>query len=163
MTGTEGKLAKESIDINKSLFTLRQVINILSENANPKLKKEEKVYVPYRDSKLTSILKQSIGGNSYCLMIACINPNDSFLEENLSTLTYATKASFITNRPVVNDDPRIKATQELKRQVKQLSEELDKANKHIEFLSTLQDKIPINSAPQSPKKSESPSKIKRIE
>jgi kinesin family protein 4/21/27 len=139
------------------------VINILSENANPKLKKEEKVYVPYRDSKLTSILKQSIGGNSYCLMIACINPNDSFLEENLSTLTYATKASFITNRPVVNDDPRIKATQELKRQVKQLSEELDKANKHIEFLSTLQDKIPSNSAPQPPKKAESPSKIKRIE
>jgi kinesin family protein 4/21/27 len=80
MTGTEGKLAKESIDINKSLFTLRQVINILSENANPKLKREDKVYVPYRDSKLTSILKQSIGGNSYCLMIACINPCDTFLE-----------------------------------------------------------------------------------
>lgn len=131
MTGTEGKLAKESIDINKSLFTLRQVINILSENANPKLKKEEKVYVPYRDSKLTSILKQSIGGNSYCLMIACINPHDTFLEENISTLTYATKASFITNRPVVNDDPRMKAIQDLKRQVHQLSEELDKANKHI--------------------------------
>ena len=44
-------------------------------------------------------------------MIACINPNDAFIEENISTLTYATKASFITNRPVVNDDPRIKATQ----------------------------------------------------
>jgi len=64
--------------------------------------------VPYRDSKLTSILKQSIGGNSYCLMIACINPNDSFLDENISTLTYATKASYITNSPVVNDDPRVK-------------------------------------------------------
>jgi hypothetical protein len=64
--------------------------------------------VPYRDSKLTSILKQSIGGNSYCLMIACINPHDLFLDENLSTLTYATKASFITNKPVVNDDPRTK-------------------------------------------------------
>lgn len=64
--------------------------------------------MPYRDSKLTSILKQSIGGNSYCLMIACINPHDLFLDENLSTLTYATKASFITNKPVVNDDPRTK-------------------------------------------------------
>jgi kinesin family protein 4/21/27 len=63
--------------------------------------------VPYRDSKLTSILKQSIGGNSYCLMIACINPNDSFFDENISTLTYTTKASFITNRPVLNDDPRL--------------------------------------------------------
>lgn len=80
LTGTEGKQAKESIDINKSLFTLRQVINVLSENANPRTKKEDKIYVPYRDSKLTSILKQSIGGNSFCLMIACINPNDSFLD-----------------------------------------------------------------------------------
>lgn len=139
------------------------MINILSENANPKLKKEEKVYVPYRDSKLTSILKQSIGGNSYCLMIACINPNDAFLEENISTLTYATKASFITNRPVVNDDPRLKAMQELKKQVHQLTEELDKANKHIEFLSTLNEKLQPDSPPKSPKKPESPSKIKKIE
>lgn len=54
-------------------------------------------------------------------MIACINPNDMFLEENISTLTYATKASFITNCPVVNDDPRLKAIQELKKQVRQLS------------------------------------------
>ena len=78
MTGTEGKLAKESIDINKSLFTLRQVISILADAG--KGKNKEKVYVPYRDSKLTSILKQSVGGNSYSLMIACINPNDTFLE-----------------------------------------------------------------------------------
>ncbi len=77
MTGTEGRLAKESIDINKSLFTLRQVISILSDVSKGKGK--EKIHVPYRDSKLTSILKQSIGGNSYSLMIACINPNDTFL------------------------------------------------------------------------------------
>ena len=77
MTGTEGKLAKESIDINKSLFTLRQVISILAEAGKGKGK--DRGYVPYRDSKLTSILKQSIGGNSYSLMIACINPNDAFL------------------------------------------------------------------------------------
>jgi hypothetical protein len=77
--------------------------------------------VPYRDSKLTSILKQSIGGNSYSLMIACINPNDQFIEENISTLTYATKASFITNQPVINDDPRNKIINQLKKQVKQLN------------------------------------------
>lgn len=77
-TGTEGKQAKESIDINKSLFTLRQVITILAESS--KGKNKEKAYVPYRDSKLTSILKQSIGGNSYSLMIACICPNDYFLD-----------------------------------------------------------------------------------
>lgn len=85
-------------------------------------------HVPYRDSKLTSILKQSIGGNSYSLMIACLNPNDTFLEENLSTLTYATKASYITNQPVINDDPRSKLINTLKKQVKQLNEELGKAN-----------------------------------
>lgn len=79
LTGTQGVQAKESIDINKSLFTLRQVITILSESGKVKGKEKEKSYVPYRDSKLTSILKQSIGGNSYCLMIACINPNDLFL------------------------------------------------------------------------------------
>lgn len=87
--------------------------------------------MPYRDSKLTSILKQSIGGNSYCLMIACICPNDAFLEENLSTLTYATKASYITNQPMVNDDPRNKLITELRRQIKGLNEELGKANQHI--------------------------------
>lgn len=61
-------------------------------------------------------------------MIACINPNDQFIEENISTLTYATKASFITNQPVINDDPRNKIINQLKKQVKQLNEELGKAN-----------------------------------
>lgn len=84
------------------------MISILAELGRVKSKDKSKSYVPYRDSKLTSILKQSIGGNSYCLMVACINPNDAFLDENISTLTYATKASYITNQPVVNDDPRTK-------------------------------------------------------
>jgi hypothetical protein len=135
LTKTEGRQAKESIDINKSLFTLRQVINVLSEGGARK--KEEKSYVPYRDSKLTSILKQSIGGNSYCLMIACLCPNDAFFEENLSTLTYVTKASFITNRPTLNLDANSKTIVELKRQLAMVNSELDKANKHIEFLSEL--------------------------
>jgi len=60
------------------LFTLRQVISILSDAG--KNKSKDKMHVPYRDSKLTSILKQSIGGNSYSLMIACITPNDNFTE-----------------------------------------------------------------------------------
>ena len=63
---------KESIDINKSLFTLRQVITTLST--------KEGSFVPYRDSKITSILKQSIGGNSFCLMIACLAPIDKFID-----------------------------------------------------------------------------------
>ena len=64
-------------------------------------------------------------------MIACLSPNDSFLDENLSTLTYATKASYITNQPVINDDPRSKVISDLKKQVKNLNEELNKANQHI--------------------------------
>lgn len=103
------------------------MISILADTSRTKAK-NEKIYVPYRDSKLTSILKQSIGGNSYCLMIACICPNDNFLDENISTLTYATKASYITNQPTINDDPRNKVIAELRRQVKGLSEELGKAN-----------------------------------
>jgi hypothetical protein len=68
-------------------------------------------------------------------MIACISPNDSFFEENLSTLTYATKATMITNKPVINDDPRNKLVIDLKKQVKDLNEELIKANRHIELIS----------------------------
>jgi kinesin family protein 4/21/27 len=64
LTGTEGRLAKESIDINRSLFTLRQVITQLAAG--------DQSHIPYRESKLTSLLKQSIGGNSYCLMMACL-------------------------------------------------------------------------------------------
>ena len=71
-TGNTGLTAKEGIDINKSLFVLRKVIMGLSEKKTSK----ENVFIPYRDSKLTSLLKQSLGGNSYCLMIACVTPSD---------------------------------------------------------------------------------------
>lgn len=108
-TGNEGFALKESIEINKALFTLRQVITTLS---NPK--EADVSFVPYRDSKLTSLLKQSIGGNSYCLMVACIAPLDSFVEDNLSTLSYATKASCISNAPVKNLDPKTKVIKELR-------------------------------------------------
>jgi TolA-binding protein len=81
-------------------------------------------------------------------MIACINPNDQFLEENISTLTYATKASFITNQPVINDDPRNKLINQLKKQVKQLNEELGKANQHIELMSNLNNEL--NSTQREP-------------
>jgi Kinesin motor domain len=94
-TGNTGLAAKEAIDINKSLFTLRQVITSLAEGS--KNKKSVAAHIPYRDSKLTSLLKQSLGGNSYSLMIACLSPSDTYAEENVSTLNYATKASHIQN------------------------------------------------------------------
>lgn len=96
-TGNTGLAAKEAIDINKSLFTLRQVITSLAEGSKKKLSVAS--HIPYRDSKLTSLLKQSLGGNSYSLMIACLSPSDYYVDENISTLNYATKASFIANIP----------------------------------------------------------------
>lgn len=113
MTGNEGEAMKESIDINKSLFTLRQVISTLSGDTSTS-------FVPYRDSKLTSILKQSIGGNSYCLMLACMAPLDCFFEENLSTLAYASQTAYISNEPVKNFDPKTQVVKKLKSEVEKL-------------------------------------------
>ena len=101
-------MTKESIEINKSLLTLRNVITALTE-------KGDKSYVPYRDSKLTCLLRQSLGGNSFTLMLACLNPCDKHIEENLSTLNYASRASYITNKPLKNDDPRTREIEELKK------------------------------------------------
>jgi hypothetical protein len=94
-------------------------------------------YIPYRESKLTSLLRHSLGGNSYCLMIACLNPCDMFLEENISTLQYASKASYISNKPIKNDDPKMRLIEQLKKENKLLHEELAQANETIQFLSQL--------------------------
>eukprot|EP00356_Strombidium_inclinatum_P011217 CAMPEP_0170503100 /NCGR_PEP_ID=MMETSP0208-20121228/43631_1 /TAXON_ID=197538 /ORGANISM="Strombidium inclinatum, Strain S3" /LENGTH=328 /DNA_ID=CAMNT_0010782557 /DNA_START=441 /DNA_END=1427 /DNA_ORIENTATION=+ len=136
LTKVNGKTQKESIEINKSLFTLRQVITALNDLAGNK-KDTSGIYVPYRDSKLTCLLRQSIGGNAFCCMIACLHPSDLFFSENYSTLQYAGMAGAISNRPVKNDDPKTKQIEELKGQVKMLTNELMKANQHIEFLSNL--------------------------
>jgi Kinesin motor domain len=127
-TGNEGLQLKESIEINKALFTLRQVITNLSGGDT---------YVPYRDSKLTSLLKQSIGGNSYCLMIACLSPIDDYLEDNISTLEYATKTGCISNEPVKNVDPKTRVIKDLKNEVKKLKKDLVSAEKHIDLLTQM--------------------------
>jgi len=118
LTGNTGLAAKEAIDINKSLFTLRQVITTLAESS--KTKGPLNSHIPYRDSKLTSLLKQSLGGNSYSLMVACLAPNDAYAEENISTLNYAMKATFISNAPTQNVDPKIKLINELRQKVQSL-------------------------------------------
>ena len=83
-------------------MTLRQVITALTEKDDNSASN----FVPYRDSKLTSLLRQSLGGNSFCLMIACLNPCDLHIDENLSTLNYASRASYISNKPIKNEDPK---------------------------------------------------------
>lgn len=130
LTGNSGKALKDSIDINKSLFTLRQVITQLSS-------KDSQLYIPYRDSKLTSLLKQSFGGNSYCLMLACLNPCDICVEESVSTLVYAAKAASIANAPIRNLHPKTLAARQLKTEVMALKAELAKAQAQITVLSTL--------------------------
>ena len=75
-------------------------------------------------------------------MIACLNPCDAQMDENLSTLSYASKASFISNKPVKNEDPKTAQIADLKRQVKLLTEELANANETISFLSSLTGKNP---------------------
>lgn len=108
---TGNAATKESIDINQSLLTLRNVITALTDSQQSGNEK----YVPYRDSRLTCLLRQSLGGNAHCLMLACLNPCDQHIEENMSTLTYASRASYITNKPLKNEDPRLRQIDELKK------------------------------------------------
>lgn len=104
-TGAEGQRMKEGIQINSGLFNLGQVINALADEQ--KLKKgtaQKAAYVPYRNSKLTHLLKDALGGNSQTLFLACISPAESNESETHSTLSYARQARNIQNKPVKNMD-----------------------------------------------------------
>ncbi|XP_067903586.1 kinesin family member 4 isoform X2 [Heterodontus francisci] len=113
-TKAEGDRLKEGININRGLLSLGNVISALGDENN------RKGFVPYRDSKLTRLLQDSLGGNSHTLMIACVSPADSNLEETLNTLRYADRARKIKNKPVVNFDPQAAELQRLKQQVQEL-------------------------------------------
>lgn len=105
-------LQKQSIGINKSLFVLRKVIKALAAGSAQQLQT-----VPYRDSTLTRLLKHSLGGNCLTLMIACLCPPDRYAEENMSTLNYAALTQRITNRAVVNEDPKTALIRRLRQEV----------------------------------------------
>ncbi|XP_036160904.1 chromosome-associated kinesin KIF4A isoform X1 [Myotis myotis] len=112
-TKAEGDRLKEGININRGLLCLGNVISALGDD-------KKGGFVPYRDSKLTRLLQDSLGGNSHTLMIACVSPADSNLEETLNTLRYADRARKIKNKPIVNIDPRTAELNHLKQQVQQL-------------------------------------------
>ena len=80
-------------------------------------------------------------------MIACVCPSDNYADENISTLTYATKASYIANDPKRNDDPKMQLIAELKEKIAKLEAELKAANEHIEFLTDLAGQNKQNAAP----------------
>ena len=92
-------MAKETGSINKSLFTLGKVISMLSSEKNPNNLNQK--YIPYRDSKLTMLLMDSLGGSSKALMIACVSPSAVYFEESLSTMNYASRTMNIKNKPVI--------------------------------------------------------------
>ena len=97
-TQTTGQRLKEATQINLSLSALGNVISALVQGKHS--------HVPYRDSKLTRLLQDSLGGNTKTLMIAAISPADYNFEETLTTLRYASRAKNIKNKPRVNQDPK---------------------------------------------------------
>ncbi|KAF2118490.1 hypothetical protein BDV96DRAFT_488872 [Lophiotrema nucula] len=119
-TGATGARLKEGAEINRSLSTLGRVIAALADMSTGK----KKTQVPYRDSVLTWLLKDSLGGNSLTAMIAAISPADINFEETLSTLRYADSAKRIKNHAVVNEDPNARMIRELKEELAQLRSKL---------------------------------------
>jgi kinesin family protein 1 len=121
-TGATGSRLKEGAEINRSLSTLGRVIAALADLSSAK--KKNPSMVPYRDSVLTWLLKDSLGGNSMTAMIAAISPADINFEETLSTLRYADSAKRIKNHAVVNEDPNARMIRELKEELAQLRSKL---------------------------------------
>ncbi|KAI8973210.1 hypothetical protein BDF20DRAFT_914689 [Mycotypha africana] len=123
-TGATGARLKEGANINRSLTTLGKVIAGLAEQSSQEGKRGRKkeVFIPYRDSVLTWLLKDSLGGNSKTAMIAAISQAD--YDETLSTLRYADQAKRIKNKPIVNEDPNAKLIRDLKDELELLREKL---------------------------------------
>ncbi|KAH8417585.1 hypothetical protein KR222_002302, partial [Zaprionus bogoriensis] len=132
-TGATGQRLKEGAHINKSLVTLGSVISALAEQTSaanghnastlattPNSATKRVLYIPYRDSILTWLLKDSLGGNSKTIMIAALSPADCNYSETLSTLRYANRAKNIINKPTVNEDANVKLIRELREEINKL-------------------------------------------
>lgn len=117
-TGASGATLKEGISINKGLLCLGNVISALTEDS------KKSTHVPYRDSKLTRILQDSLGGNAKTYMIACISPAEINFEETLNTLKYASRARHIKNKPIINRDPQSALIAQLRQEVFSLKQEM---------------------------------------
>ncbi|XP_023259226.1 kinesin-like protein KIF16B isoform X4 [Seriola lalandi dorsalis] len=130
-TGATGVRLKEGGNINKSLVTLGNVISALADmtqdGVNTNLKKKS-VFVPYRDSVLTWLLKDSLGGNAKTIMIATVSPADVNYGETLSTLRYANRAKNIINKPTINEDANVRLIRELRAEIARLKALLIQGN-----------------------------------
>uniref|UniRef100_A0A8C5W8A5 plus-end-directed kinesin ATPase n=1 Tax=Leptobrachium leishanense TaxID=445787 RepID=A0A8C5W8A5_9ANUR len=122
-TGAKGTRLKEGANINKSLTTLGKVISALAEVVSLSGKKKKKTdFIPYRDSVLTWLLRENLGGNSRTAMVAALSPADINYDETLSTLRYADRAKQIKCNAIINEDPNAKLVRELKDEVLRLKE-----------------------------------------
>lgn len=111
-TGATGERLKEATKINLSLSALGNVISALVDSRCK--------HIPYRDSKLTRLLQDSLGGNTKTLMVACVSPADNNYDETLSTLRYANRAKNIKNKPRINEDPKDALMREYQEEIKKL-------------------------------------------
>ncbi|XP_015122928.1 kinesin-like protein KIF16B isoform X2 [Diachasma alloeum] len=128
-TGATGQRLKEGAHINKSLVTLGSVISALAEvsqSSTDSNNARKNVFIPYRDSVLTWLLKDSLGGNSKTIMIAAISPADCNYGETLSTLRYANRAKNIINKPTINEDANVKLIRELREEILKLKSMMGK-------------------------------------
>ena len=119
-TGATGDTLKEATKINLSLSALGNVISALVDGKSS--------HIPYRDSKLTRLLQDSLGGNTKTVMIAALSPADYNYDETLSTLRYAARAKSIKNKPTINEDPKDALLREYEEEIKKLKKLLDQAN-----------------------------------
>lgn len=122
--GTTGDRLAEGNAINKSLSCLGNVIEVLADHSMGKNKAR---VVPYRDSALTRMLQDALGGNSATIMVCAIRPGNTYYEETLNTLKYADRAKKIKNKPVVNEDPAAKLIRELQEENAKLKAQLERA------------------------------------
>ena len=116
-TGSTGDRLKEATNINKSLLTLGNVISSLVDGVS--------THVPYRDSKLTKLLMDSLGGNTKTVMIANVGPADWNYDETISTLRYANRAKSIKNKPHINEDPKDALLREFQEEILRLKAQLE--------------------------------------
>uniref|UniRef100_A0A5K3FTZ0 Kinesin-like protein n=1 Tax=Mesocestoides corti TaxID=53468 RepID=A0A5K3FTZ0_MESCO len=129
-TNATGDRLKEATKINLSLSALGNVISALVDSSSK--------HIPYRDSKLTRLLQDSLGGNTKTLMVACLSPADNNYDETLSTLRYANRAKNIKNKPTINEDPKDALLRQYQEEIARLK-------------ALLEEKMPVNqiSAPSS--------------
>ncbi|NWU86328.1 KIF27 protein, partial [Onychorhynchus coronatus] len=130
-TGNTGERFKESVQINSGLLALGNVISALGDP------KKKSVHIPYRDAKITRILKDSLGGNARTVMITCISPSSLDFDESLNSLKYANRAKNIRNKPVVNYNPEKDRIDEMELEIRLLRDALQSQQVNNQYLHNL--------------------------